>query len=128
MPITLYGADLFVGYHIANDMYLALCLSTPSKTSTGSSLDEVTAVDYTRVLVDSANWSVVTNGVSYYDTDIEHFPANSWGLITSWALLDSATLGGGNVLSYGNITPNMTYYAGAYAIINAGSLTIGVET
>lgn len=87
---------------------IALCTSTPSDSSTGATIAEVTnANNYSRVTVnpDNANWTAIgVGGTTDNAAEIAFAQASgSWGTVTSVAILDSATHGAGNLLFYGDL-------------------------
>lgn len=127
MPLTAYGADFVANHYISSHWWLALCWATPDSGSTGATLSEVSAVDYSRVHLTPANWAPVNHGLSYYTQAISLYPISNWGSINSWALTTSSTVGLGNVVSYGNFSPSVTVVAGGYVNIQAGLITVGVE-
>lgn len=130
MPISVYGANYFATQYASLDLYLALCSVTPASSDTGATIveiDNIAGVDYTRLYLDPLNWSTAVNGLSVYEAALSHSPVSYWGSINSWALLDAATIGAGNMYSYGNISPQIYAASGSYIELPIGSITIGVE-
>jgi len=125
MPASIYGANLYADYITSTDMYLALCFTYPSDTNTGSTIDEVTAASYERVLLDSANWSEAALGVCTYDAGMVLTLTEDWGLINSYALCDASTAG--NVLAFGYLTYSIDARSGSRLKLQAGMIAYEVQ-
>jgi hypothetical protein len=132
--ISLYG----VNYVLTNaftptnpvTMYLALLTAQPTLNADGSSLIEPSAsYSYARkpYNLQSSNWTLNQGSVSntnpiYFDMAY----SADWGTIVGWALVDSATLGSGNVYACGSVQQPMTVTQNTFVIIPANSITIGI--
>lgn len=95
---------------VAN-LYLGLATADPGKVATGASMNEVTnSNNYAReaITFDAAASRAIIQAAA-----IEFNQASgSWGTITHWAILDSATYGEGNVLAYGAFTSGFAVVSG----------------
>ena len=87
-------------------IYLALCTVVPTETSTGATLTEATgATGYARKEIPIANLSVTEAETVIIELVTELiFAAITAGsaTITGWGVLDSPTVGEGNVVEYGS--------------------------
>lgn len=113
-------------------LFLALCLSTPLSTATGSDLNEpsvLTAPDYFRqeIPMDQYNWTVPWPGedTSSYVYEIWYNPSYDWGLITSFALCDSSVMG--NVIHYDDLQVPMLMAQYSSIQVPSFALTIRVS-
>ncbi len=111
---------------------IALCTAAPTDASTGATIAEVPNSNaYARVSRNplDANWTAAssTDGLTDNAADIT-FPTatGSWGTITHFAILDSATHGAGNVLVWGALTASKTVGNGDVFKFNAGDLDVTV--
>lgn len=92
-------------------VYLALCTADPTDAATGASMNEVANTgSYARTAITfgaAASRRVTQSGSVT-------FPAatGSWGTITHWAVVDSATYGAGNVLAYGALGTSKAVVSG----------------
>lgn len=98
-------------YSPAATIYLALATSDPGEAATGASMNEVAnSGSYARAAIafGAASSRRVTQSGAVT------FPAatGSWGTVTHWAIVDSATYGAGNVLAYGALTNSKTIVSG----------------
>jgi hypothetical protein len=121
----------------AATLYVALFTSAPTDAGGGT---EVSGGGYARVAVagNMTNWSgtqgagstVASSGtggqISNNANIIFGLPSGSWGTITHFALIDSATSGGSNNYYYwGTVTPNITIGSGnGTPTFAPGTLTI----
>jgi hypothetical protein len=115
-------------------VYVGLWTTAGSLTdaSDGEQANEVStsATGYTRVEVDnnSTNWpasSGSTTGIKQNGTAITFPTATaSWGSIYQFALLDSVTAAGSNVLFWGDLTSVKVIGNGDTASFSAGALSI----
>jgi hypothetical protein len=102
-------------------LYVALFTAAPGETGGGT---EVSGGGYARVAVanDTTNWPAASNGQKSNGTVIT-FPAATanWGTVVAWGIFDAAT--GGNLLYYGDVSPNRTVNNGDTAQFAVGALT-----
>jgi hypothetical protein len=102
-------------------LYVGLFTADP--TDTGSLANEVADSNgYSRVEV---TFSSSFNRTVANDSDLT-FPATtgSWGDLTHWAILDSATLGSGNVLAHGSLSATFATVTGNTVRIAEGDLWV----
>lgn len=87
-------------YTPASTVYLALCTADPTDAGTGASMNEVAnSGSYVRKAVTygaAASRRVTQSGTVTYDA-----ATGSWGTVSHWAIVDSATHGAGNMLAHG---------------------------
>lgn len=110
-------------------LYVSLCTGSVTDAMTGATLPEVPdSNNYARVA--SSAFDAASGRTTSNTADIV-YPAASggaWGSVTSWALVDSATHLGGNIIAYGDFTTPKTISEGNTAKILAGDLDISVTT
>lgn len=87
------------------NVYLALCTAIPTDASTGATITEANYTTYARVEMLATDFSAAAAG-SKTNTSAWTFAACTAGddTIVGFAVLDSATLGAGNVLMWGTTT------------------------
>src|SRR3954454_7278803 len=87
-------------YSPAATLYLALATADPGEAATGASMNEIAnSNSYARTAIAfgaAASRRVTQSGAVTFPT-----ASGSWGTVTHWAVLDSATHGAGNVLATG---------------------------
>lgn len=111
---------------------LALCRNAPIESQTGATIPEVTnAGAYARYAVtqNNTNWAeytqVATSGFSENSTEFLFTTASAdWGMVSGWAIVDSATYGAGNVWMCGTFPTARDIRSGDAVVIRAGSLDI----
>lgn len=91
--------------------------------------DEVSGGAYTRLAISWGTGSFVGNGFSIASSADLIWPTATanWGTINFVAVLDSATVGGGNVLFYSALPTGKTINSGQIAKINQNSLVVSVS-
>jgi hypothetical protein len=86
-------------------VYVGLWTATLDDTSTGATAGEPSGNNYSRVTVtnNSTNWPAASGGAKSNGAAVT-FPqaSGSWGTVTDFAILDSAS-GAGNILYYGTL-------------------------
>ena len=113
-------------YTPPSTLYIALFTARPAADGTGGT--EVTTVGsgYARV-------AVTANTTNFPTTTTESCPSgvsvifptatSSWGLVTSFAIMDAST--GGNFLYIGDLTTSTTISVGAIPEFIVGALVVG---
>ncbi len=91
-------------YTAPSTLYIALLTSAPDDTSTGANITEVSGsgTGYSRV---TASFSVSGTAPTQASNSAElnWSATGSWGTVSHVAVLDSGTIGQGNVLAYTNL-------------------------
>jgi len=108
---------------------VALCTAAPTDASTGATITEVSGGSYARVQRDplDANWTAAssTDGLTDNAADITFPTATAnWGTVTHVAVLDSVTLGAGNVLFWGALDASKVVNNGDTFKFLAGALNV----
>jgi hypothetical protein len=89
-------------------LYMALWTATLDKTSTGATAGECSYTGYARVVVtaNTTNFPTSSGGSNIQNATAITFPANGGSLQTAtfFAILDSGTLGAGNIIYWGSIS------------------------
>lgn len=110
-------------------LYIALCTSAPTDSSTGGTLSEISGGNYARqsIASNSTNWSATsgTDGTSSNATEIKWTSVTWSGTVTHVAICDALT--GGNVLFYGALGGSQTLVSGDSISFGIGSLTIQID-
>lgn len=88
----------------ASGTWLALYTATPTDTTAGTEVANASAYARTAITFDAAATGATQNATTVT------FPTatGSWGTITHWAVVDSATHAGGNIIIYGAFTASKT--------------------
>lgn len=98
-------------YSPAATLYLALATGDPTDAATGASMSEVPdSGNYSRKAITvgaAASRRVTQDAVVTFDQ-----ASGSWGTVSHWAIVDSATHGAGNALAYGAFTTGKAVVAG----------------
>ena len=104
-------------------LYVALATATLTDAATGASMSEVANTNaYARTAITfgaAASRQVQQSGAVTFPT-----ASGAWGTITSWAIVDSATYGAGNVLAYGDFTASFAPVAGNTPTIPSGEIRV----
>jgi len=109
--------------------YLALCTTLPTSASTGATLVEATYTGYARIAT-SGDWGSPTSATpcTIFNSSAITFAActGSTSTIVGFAIVDSITVGAGNVLAWGSCTSTVisTTQTPPTFAINALELTL----
>ncbi len=109
-------------------VYAALYTSAPTKTDPGTEVSD-SGTDYARVNCGATavggKFSASSGGTTTNDASIVFPTATaSWGTIVACAILDSATVGAGNILYFGDLTAEKTVDSGDTVTFATGALDI----
>jgi hypothetical protein len=115
--------------------YIGLVTANPTDASTGATLTEPSTNNYARKLVDhiagvSPTWAAAgatTGLVDNVHTITFATPSGSWGLITGMVVIDSITVGAGNVLFYEVDVTDQTPDNGDTVQIAAGAFDVTMD-
>lgn len=121
-------------------LYVALSTGTPTDSSTGASMSEVTGGSYARqTIVGATDTWYSTNGTSSgassgtggttSNVAAITFPTASadWGTVSGIVITDSATTGAGNALFWGTLSVNKVVSNGDVFSFSVGSLSIQLD-
>jgi hypothetical protein len=115
-------------FTMPSTVYIALCTSAPTNSSTGATLAEpsTTGTAYARKSTSGSDWATATGRSITNSATITFASATGagWGTITHFALVDNATAGAGNVIAWGDVSLAKTILAGDTASYAASNLTI----
>jgi len=125
-----YAENKVLDHVLKNDSYsrpanlfLALLSVLATDVSTGATISELSGGNYARIGCD--NWSVAATRATSNSAKISFATPNAdWGVIVGWAILDSITVGAGNVIAYGELTPAKNIDSGQTVDIDIGQLDI----
>ena len=120
-------------------IYIALCTATPTDSSTGSTITEVSGGNYARqsLAADTTNWAATngaasttdpssgTSGTTSNNSDIVWSGVTWSATVTSIAICDAST--NGNMLFWGSLNANQTVTSGNTVTISTSALTIQID-
>lgn len=109
-------------YSAPATVHIALFTATPSDTGGGT---EVTGGSYARAAVtnNATNWPAAAAGAKANGTEIAFTEATaSWGTVVAFGIFDAAT--SGNLLYWGDVTPNKAVASGDIARFKVGDIDI----
>lgn len=112
-------------YTPAATLYLALATSDPGEAATGASMNEVAnSGSYARQAITfgaAASRRVTQSGTVTFTA-----ATGSWGTVTHWAVVDSATHGAGNVLAYGALGASKSVISGNTPSVASGEVYVEI--
>ena len=112
--------------------YIALCTSAPTDASTGSSIVEpsTSGTAYARVATSGTDWVNSSGGIISNATVLSFAAATGagWGTITHFALCDNGTVGAGNMLIWGEVSPTIPVPTGSIVSFAIGNLQITLDS
>ena len=113
-------------YTPASTIYLALCTADPTDAGTGASMNEAAdANGYSRTAITfgaAASRKVTQNAqVSFPQA------TGSWGTISHWAIVDSATHGAGNLLAHGSFSSSFSPVSGNTPSVASGQVYVEIS-
>lgn len=117
---------LGTAYTPAATVYLGLCTADPTDAGTGASMNEcANSGSYARTAITfgaAASRRVTQSGAVT-------FPAatGSWGTVTHWAILDSATHGAGNMLAHGAFAASKAVVSGNTPSVASGEIYVEIS-
>lgn len=116
-----------VAYTPVATVYIALCTADPTDAGTGASMNEVANSNgYARIAC--AFGAASSRTVSNSGTLTFSAATGSWGTVTNFAILDSATHGAGNMLAHGALTTSRSVVSGNTPSYAAGEIDILFST
>lgn len=103
--------------------WLALYTATPTDNTAGTEVPNSNNYSRQAITFDAASGGATANAATVT------FPAasGSWGTITHWAVTDSGTHGGGNIIIYGAFTASKTIGASDVFEVLAGDLDLTAD-
>lgn len=105
---------------------VGLLLGNPGEANSGAGWMEVAhASGYERVATAGADWNAASGGATSNANAIT-FPqaSGSWGTVMYFGLFDSAVVGEGNLIAYGDLTTSKAIDNGDTAQFAAGELDL----
>lgn len=114
-------------YTAPSTVYLALATADPGEAATGASMNEVAnSGSYARTAITfgaAASRKVEQSGAVTYPT-----ASGSWGTVTHWAIVDSATYGAGNALAYGAFSVSKSVVTGNTPAVPTAEVDVEITT
>lgn len=112
-------------YSPAATLYLALATADPGETATGASMSEVAnSGSYARIAI--AFGAAASRRITQNATSTFAAASGSWGTITHWAIVNSATYGAGNVLAYGALGASKSVISGNTPSVASGEVYVEI--
>ncbi|MDP3013343.1 MAG: hypothetical protein Q8M92_03815 [Candidatus Subteraquimicrobiales bacterium] len=112
-------------------VWVALVTTDATDASTGETLVEPATEDtaYARKSTAGSDWDAASGGATANAAAITFATATGegWGTIIGFALVDSATVGEGNVLAWGELGVDKTISAGDTASFAIGDLDVTLD-
>lgn len=107
----------------ASGTWLALYTATPTDSTAGTEVANSGSYARTAITFDAA-----ASGATQNAADVT-FPTatGSWGTITHWAVVDSATHAGGNIIIYGAFNASKTIASGDVFQVLDGELDLTAD-
>jgi len=107
---------------------VGLATSDPTDAGTGASMNECANTGSYARTATSGLWEAASGGAIQNGTDIT-FPeaSGSWGTVTHFALLDSASYGAGNMLAHGALSASKAIGSGDTPKFAAGDIDITLD-
>lgn len=136
MSFTMYGADLLLRSLFTPELVtrptevdVVLTLAVPPRNAVESQLVEPPVVTtYARQTypLDGTKWAPTGFGALYNTTKIT-FPqvADSWGLLTGWALLDPVST---QLINAGALLDPIATISGMIPALEPGTVMLGIDT
>ena len=127
--LTTYGANKLLdhlfntAYTPASTLYLALCTADPTDAATGASMNEAAnSGAYARTAI---TFGAAASRRSRRSAPVT-FPTatGSWGTVTHWAIVDSATHGAGNALAHGAFAVSKSVVTGNTPSVASGEVWV----
>lgn len=110
-------------YTPASTIYLALATADPTDSATGASMNEVANTGaYARKAI---TFGAASSRAVTQNADVEFDQASgSWGSVSHWAIVDSATYGAGNVLAHGAFGTAKSVVSGNTPSVASGEISV----
>jgi hypothetical protein len=110
-------------------VWIALCTADPTDAGTGASMSEVAnTANYSRKSTVGGDWNAASGGSIDNANAITFATASgSWGTITHFVLIDSASYGAGNILAHGTLTASKTVGDGDAIVFAAGNIVATLD-
>lgn len=107
------------------NIYMALCTATPTDASTGATITEANYTGYARTEILATDLSAAAAGSKTNSAAIT-FPACTAGddTIIGFVIVDSATIGAGNILYWGTVTSKVIDTSNTPPTVAIGALVI----
>lgn len=122
----LLSAVLNTNYSPVATVYLALCTASPGEAATGASMSEVANSNgYARTAISfsaAASRRVTQSGAVTFPQ-----ASGSWGTVTDYAIVDSATHGAGNALAYGSFSASFAPVNGNTPSVASGQVYVEIS-
>jgi hypothetical protein len=114
---------LNTAYTPAATIYLALATADPTDTATGASANEVAnSGSYARTAITFG--SAASRRITQNATVTFPQASGSWGTVSHWFIVDTATYGSGNVLAHGSFVASKAIVSGNTPSIASGETYI----
>lgn len=107
---------------------VAIALFTAAPSDAGGGTEVTNANNYARKATVGADWQAAASGATQNANAITfNVPSGSWGTVTHFALMDSATYGAGNMLGWSALTTPQAIGSGNTVSFAVGDLDITLD-
>lgn len=104
---------------------VAVALYTAAPSDSGGGTEVTNANNYSRKTTAGADWAAASGGATSNANALTFAtPSGSWGTVTHFGILDSATHGAGNLLAWGALSVSQAIGTGNTVSFAAGDLDI----
>jgi len=107
---------------------VAVALFTAAPSDAGGGTEVTNANNYARKTTAGADWTAASSGATSNANAITfNVPSGSWGTVTHFALMDSATHGAGNMLAWSALTTPQAIGSGNTVSFAVGDLDLALD-
>ena len=107
---------------------VAVALFTAAPSDAGGGTEVTNANNYARKATAGTDWQAAASGATQNTAAITfNVPSGSWGTVTHFAIMDSATYGAGNMLMWSALTTPQAIGSGNTVSFAIGDLDITLD-
>jgi len=107
---------------------VAVALFTAAPSDAGGGTEVTNANNYARKTTAGTDWQAAASGATQNSAAITfNVPSGSWGTVTHFAIMDSATYGAGNMLMWSALTTPQAIGSGNTVSFAIGDLDITLD-
>jgi len=135
MSICYYSANRILDRNFGSTAYSPpatyyVALSTTTINIDGTGITEPATGSYARVAMpnDKSNWGGASNGSLANSASVTFIESTgSWGTITTVALTDNGSTGGGNIWFFDTLTPSRAVASSTTVLFAVGAITCSMS-
>jgi len=107
---------------------VAVALFTAAPSDAGGGTEVTNANNYARKATAGTDWQAAASGATQNTAAITfNVPSGSWGTVTHFAIMDSATYGAGNMLMWSALTTPQAIGSGNTVSFAIGDLDLSLD-